>query len=332
MRSVFKRLAFALLGSPSVLKRRLDAIKGCDGAITILNLHRVAPNDGSGFRPLDPRIFDDLLSFVNERFSLLTFAALDGPSSKPKMVLSFDDGYKDFIEVAVPIMAKHSVRSNQNVIPGCIETGLPPLNVMAEDFVGKAPKELVRKLVVPGYRIQDDGKGAVSVKLSAFIKNRSIAEQRSLAEVLVPQFRGWHGFRSTPMMTLDEVRQVASFHEIGAHSFDHASMAFETMEYLADDLLACREYLFAKLHQSMDVYALPNGSFANDAQLNMIKDSGVRNTLIVGQNFSAGGYCHNRFNFDASSNNEARFKALGGVTRVPNSKLNRPFLNNRPAL
>jgi peptidoglycan/xylan/chitin deacetylase (PgdA/CDA1 family) len=100
---------------------------------TILNLHRVGNNAGSAYRPLDPTLFDELLTFAKHEFAVVTIAELREKSRKPKLVLSFDDGYRDFATTAVPILRKHGLRANQNIIPRCVETGLPPLNVMAKD-------------------------------------------------------------------------------------------------------------------------------------------------------------------------------------------------------
>ena len=88
-------------------------------------------------------MFDELLSFVNRHFAVVTLSQLRAPTAKPKLILSFDDGYRDFLLHAVPILKRHGLHVNQNVIPRCIESGLPPLNVIAADFVGKAPVELL---------------------------------------------------------------------------------------------------------------------------------------------------------------------------------------------
>ncbi|MGQ0559090.1 MAG: hypothetical protein ACT4OE_05820 [Sphingosinicella sp.] len=51
-------------------------------------------------------------------------------------------------------VAKNKVRVNHNVMTACIESGLPPLNVLAQDFVGKAPAELVDRLEIPRFSME----------------------------------------------------------------------------------------------------------------------------------------------------------------------------------
>ena len=303
-----KAVSFRVLGNPLMLRRRLDRVRSA-GVTTILNLHRVASEDGSSYPPLAPALFEELLGFVTREFSVVSFAELGEHSSRLKLVLSFDDGYRDFVTHAVPAMKRHGVRANQNIIPKCVETGLPPLNVLAQDFVGKAPRELVVGLNVPSYSgPRDRGFGA---HLSHFLKMRPQAEQERLADVLVPQFFAWDGFNPTPMMNADEVRNVAADHEIGAHSFVHASMEFETDDYLQADVKRCADWFGEKLSLPMRIYAFPNGS-CRQGQADKVLGQGVDHVLLVGEAFDRDPHVHRRFTFHATSRPEVRFRAAGG--------------------
>lgn len=270
--------------------------------------------DGSLYVPLHPRRFVELLKFLQSRFHLTTFEDDSGGSRKPSAILSFDDGYKDFVDVAAPILRSHRIRCNHNVIPDCIETQRPPLNVLAQDFLGKAPEDLVRRLYVPGFSLGRDSDAGL--RLSMFIKNKSQVEQRRIAEVLLPQFYTWDGFRPTPMMTLPEVLQVGREHELGAHSYSHASMEFETDAYLAEDVARCQEYFLHKLERSATIYAFPNGS-CRRGQPELVRRLGIRHILLVGEDFDRKGDCHPRFTFHARSSAEVRFRATGSMKAIP---------------
>lgn len=307
LRETAKAVVFVALTNGPWLRRRLDAVRRA-GVTTILNLHRVAEDDGSDYRPLKPSLFDELLTFAKREFAVVTINQLGDTASKPKLVLSFDDGYRDFVTTTVPILEKHRLRANQNIIPRCVETGLPPLNVVAQDFVGRAPKELVARLEVEGFSAPLDYH--YGHRLSYFLKMRPQAEQDRIAADLIPQFHRWESFRPTPMMTLEEVRGLNG-HELGAHSFAHSSMEFETDEFLDSDVERCARFFEKELDRPMTIYAFPNGS-CRAGQAERVLGKGVDHVLLVGEQFDRGSRIHNRFTFDGRSAFEMRYKALGG--------------------
>jgi peptidoglycan/xylan/chitin deacetylase (PgdA/CDA1 family) len=319
MNRTVKRLALIYLANPWRLRRRIERLRAMD-AITILALHRVAPDDRSSYPPLDPKLFDNLLSYCRRHFDIVTFGdlAASGTGAKPQLILSFDDGYKDFIDYAVPILAKHRIKVNQNIIPACVEQGRPPLNVVAQDFIGMAPPSLLAELDVPGFgRLSiAESRERTGQAVSAFIKNKPMKEQNALAEALRPQFERMDSFRPTPMMSRSEIKQIADAHELGAHSFEHATMGTETDQYVAEDARRCREYFAEVLKRPTGIYAFPNGSYRPQHPA-MVRRAGFDTILLVDEDFSsAERQDHSRFNIYGTSDAELRFRAAGGVRRL----------------
>ena len=318
MNRLAKQLALTFLASPWRLRRRLEQLRGAD-AVTILSLHRVAPDDRSSYPPMDPHLFDRLLSFCKKHFEIVLFGELAAKrkSGKPLLILSFDDGYKDFIDYAVPILEKHGLRANQNIIPACVEQGGPPLNVVAQDFIGKAPASLLAEVNVPGFgRIAGENREKIGQSVSAFIKNKPMREQHALAEALLPQFERLDGFRPTPMMSRSEIGQVAGTHELGAHSFEHATMGVEDDDYVAEDARRCRDYFADVLRTPTAIYAFPNGSYRAEHPA-LVRDAGFETILLVNGDFSSASRReHPRFNIFGTSDRELRFRATGGRRKI----------------
>lgn len=283
MKSLLKTLAVRALTAEPVLRMQVERITR-SGDLTVLNLHRVDDDQTSAYQAIPPGAFDELVGWLKERFRIVTFAELEAEpeASKPPLVLSFDDGYRDFINVVAPILHKHGVRANQNVIPHCAETGCPPMNVMLQDFIGAAPATLLREVRFPGLpqgADPDDRIRSGLVASSAF-KNRPIAEQKKLFGPLLEQFHRFDGFRPTPMMTPHEIRTVAAEHEIGAHSFEHATLSFEESSYVEEDLIKCSKYFTTILHGETEIFAFPNGRI-NRTYLSLYFNKGYRKLLGV---------------------------------------------------
>src|SRR5271154_6101343 len=84
---------------------------------TILNLHSVGMNSNPYWDPLNPQVFEGLLEYLSCNFEVCLFGEEQaGDGATPQAILSFDDGYYDFVEIAMPLLAKYKMRANMNVI------------------------------------------------------------------------------------------------------------------------------------------------------------------------------------------------------------------------
>ena len=314
MRSLLKSLSFRVLGSAPAMRWKLDRLAR-GRQLTILNFHRVAPDDRSSYPPLAPALFDDVIGFCRRNFDILTFGELDGyrPGKKPPLIVSFDDGYQDFLTHAAPILKRHGVRCNHNIIPACVDSGSPPFNVALQDYVGRAPAELLARLEVPGFGpiSADEPRVGLGGRLSSFVKNQPMAAQKTIADAVVPQMAEMPGFASTPMMSRADIQAIADDHELGAHSYEHATMALESGDYVAQDATACQVWFTTVLGRPTDIYALPNGS-GTARQIEIVRAGGFRHILLVEEDYSSVASTeHRRFTMDGHSKAEVRFRATG---------------------
>ena len=295
--------------------RLLEKIRRED-LLVVLNLHQVSPQQNPFWSPLHPQIFEDLLVFLKEIFEVVLFRDLQSAGSKkPKAILSFDDGYYNFIEYAAPLLEKHELRANMNVIPSCVESGEPMWNIKLYDFLNSAPKSLIDEINLPGfdYRLKDEsyaGKVQYGLKISRFLKNRPRREREEFWGEIESAMRKAE-FRLTRMMNAEEIRQIAGIHEIGVHSFSHESMEFEENGFFEDDLQKCLKYFDEKLALPLDIYAFPNGSFRPE-QIEILRGYGIKYKLLVGEDYAkAGTDVFPRLTIYGSAKLENRFQALG---------------------
>jgi peptidoglycan/xylan/chitin deacetylase (PgdA/CDA1 family) len=229
----------------------------------------------------------------------------------PLVILSFDDGYRDFIEYAMPILDRFDLRVNQNVIPSCVVTGRPPWTVELADALTSAPPELGRRIV----RLAWTMLGTPPTRhyrhtLIARLKSLPRTDRERFWQELQPLILSIDGAR-TRMMDLANVREAAAHHELGVHSFSHESMEFESNEYFLDDLRRCRTFFERELQSPMRIYAFPNGSY-RDEQVRLLNQEGLEHVLLVGERASIpGNSVHHRFTFGGSSRSEVRLRAMG---------------------
>jgi peptidoglycan/xylan/chitin deacetylase (PgdA/CDA1 family) len=307
--TVIKQMYFLAASQSLLLKRRLDYLQA-SGATIVLNLHRVAPPDMSTYRPLEPKFFDELISFCCKHFRITNFSNLDTAYNKAQLILSFDDGYLDFYDNVLPIIGRKKLPVNQNVIPGCVESGLPPLNVVAQDFLGQAPSDILARTDVPGFGMKLTP--AAGQALSNFIKFMTAEDRQALSPYLLKQFFSWEKFKPTPMMAVSHLQEIKDVVELGAHSYHHDSLGVESDNFAENDACQCKVWFQRSLALDPLIYAFPNGSY-NETQVNRIRQQGFTQLLRVSEALNSRSQINtgvfNRLTFDASSSAEVRFRA-----------------------
>ena len=216
--------------------------------LVILNLHRISPANNPFWSPLHPQLFEELLSFLQKKFEVCLFREIEEreKSSKPLAILSFDDGYRDFIEYAVPLLDKYKLKANINIIPRCVDSQKPLWNIQLYDFLNVAPRNLVNDIKLPDFsvKLKDDSQEAklrFGLQISRYLKNRPREERDRLWQFIQP-YLDKLDFPKTAMMSVDDIREISKIHEVGGHSFSHESMKFESDEFFRQDLINCKNF------------------------------------------------------------------------------------------
>ena len=316
-----KRFAFQTLGSSPRVLHRIDQVLAAD-LVTILNFHRVAENDGSGYPPLEPLLFSKILDFIQENYTVITFSDLKDcarkkRNEKPLVILSFDDGYKDFVTNTVPELKLRGLKCNQNIIPACIENQFPPLNVAVQDYIGKTSFKEYSKLRIGRFEWNSSNTPEKeSLRASAYLKNLRHDQQLHILDQLLDEHGDEIRLLATPMMDTNDLKSILDICEIGCHSFSHSNMGEESNEYFRTDIRECKSWFWNTVGFEPNIYAFPNGSYRQE-QLAIAHDEGFETVLLVGDNFSqAQNSVHFRFGMSPRSISEARFQIAGKFTKV----------------
>ena len=255
------------------------------GKAVVLNLHRVSPVPSPYWPPMEPHVFEALLSYLDKHFEVRSLEHLDEKQgSRPIAVLSFDDGYYDFIKYALPLLKKYKMRANMNVIPKCAETGDPIWNVRLYDFLANAPFSLAKTVELPGLeeRLQDESSSSklrFGIAISKFLKDRPRGERQTLFHQ-IENLMNTCEFLKTRMMSTAEIASIAQDTELGAHSYSHESMAHEPQEFFENDVAECSLYFAKQLGLPLQIYAFPNGSYRPE-QIDFLRQSNVKKVLLV---------------------------------------------------
>jgi peptidoglycan/xylan/chitin deacetylase (PgdA/CDA1 family) len=286
-------------------------------SLAILNLHRVSPNRNAFYGPLHPDVLDEVIRRLKELLPIYSLRDLATTSPKEGgVVLSFDDGYEDFFEHAVPVLAAHNIRANQNIIPETILTQRSVRDIELADYLDAASLQQFRALRLPGFdkQLENDDwttKARFGAELSHFLKMRPKAERDDLWHIIERWTLSLGTVPLTKPMTLEQLKVIADQHDIGAHSFSHESMGYQSDDYFAADFERCSSFFATHLGKRIEIYAFPNGSYRK-TQIALLLEKSVRWILLVENKFaSSRGPVLPRINFSPRGRLDAALYATG---------------------
>ncbi len=265
---------------PRWLLRAADRRPG----LSILLFHRVLA-ERDLFRPgdLTASEFDGILGVLARSFAVLPLEEAVERLEKnalPRGALSitFDDGYRDNLDVAAPILAAHGVPATVFVSTGFLDGGW-----MFNDRVSEACKATrCTSASFPSLRAEPLDLATVEAKVAAahaILDNAKYLEfDARLAAVADLEDRLDARPGRGPMLDEEGVRRLrASGVSIGAHTVDHPSRANLDDSAARAQIHQSRERLIDILREPVTQFAYPNGQPGRDyggTHVAMVKEAG----------------------------------------------------------
>jgi peptidoglycan/xylan/chitin deacetylase (PgdA/CDA1 family) len=247
------------------------ATAGMDAAfgprLSILIFHRVLPQADPIFpAELDAPRFDRLMALIARTFRVMPLGAAvaglaRGVLPQRAMCITFDDGYADNHDIALPILRKHGLTACFFVATGFLDGGR-----MFNDTV----IECVRRSTLSSVDLSEFGLGRIPLsrasdradtiaKLLPVVKFRSLDERRPLLDRLQQLLRPTN-LPDDLMLTRPQVQQLrAAGMEIGAHTVMHPILCKLADAAAEQELADSQSTLAALLDEPIRLLAYPNG-------------------------------------------------------------------------
>jgi peptidoglycan/xylan/chitin deacetylase (PgdA/CDA1 family) len=208
------------------------------------------------------------------------------PFHEPVAAITFDDGYRDVYELALPILERK---------------GIPAAMFVVTDLVGRPSWQIHDKLyhlVAKAFRCWDDprskmfgllhelGLPAHDLTRRSSIGNPMLAVSTLLPELPQADIRRLmlglemsvgNGFHNVPLTVtwemVENMRRRGFI--IGSHTATHVSLPVETSRRIDEELIGSKTVLETQLGERIDHFAYPGGHFNSDV-VDAVQKAGYR--------------------------------------------------------
>jgi peptidoglycan/xylan/chitin deacetylase (PgdA/CDA1 family) len=285
LRSVLHRCAGTAAFDAAV--RVADRVlPGRRGLLTVLTYHRVDEPDRHpelfpGLVSATPDEFDAQLGLVAAQSNVVSLAELievrEGRADLPPraVLLTFDDAYADFADVAWPLLRRHGLPATLFV-----PTAYPdaPARAFWWDRLHEALQRATAPAVVtPVGRLPLEGgtdRAAAYRALRTFLKSRPHEEAMGVVDGLVEELQAPPG--RSPVLGWDRLRALAADGvALAPHSRTHPLLTRVGRDRLVDEVQGSLADLHREVGPTPPVFAYPGGGI-DDAVAGSLADAGYR--------------------------------------------------------
>jgi len=260
MRSfIFKVLYF--IGIPRVLRF------GKKNKLTILSIHRVSEEEDYFFSPIKPANFEKLLVYLQKNYTIITFKDLlevKRKWKKPPVILSFDDGYSDFYEKALPILKKYNLPSNHNVVNECVNQNMIIWTQRLNNIFNHCKNNNVDLEFIldhQNFRNLNFGENWMKFYLHTF-KYLLLLPKNERLNLIELKENELFIKPTGKMMNWEQVKECSINNvEIGCHTYSHdvLSTIIENRDVLFEEIRKSKTEIEEKINKKVNIIALPNG-------------------------------------------------------------------------
>ena len=258
--------------------------------LSILIFHRVhAQIDPLFPHEPDAARFDAMMCYVAATFRVLTLGEAvsrleQGTLPARSLVITFDDGYADNADVALPILQKHGLRATFFISTGFLDGGrmwndsvieclrASPLDAIDLEYPGLGPCPM---------RTVDDRRNTID-RLLPHIKYLTLSGR----EEAIARLQALCRVNALPDELMMTSEQVQGLHragmEIGAHTVNHPILTSLTPQEAESEIRAGRMQLQEIIAAPVDVFAYPNGKPDQDyadCHVEMVRKQGFRGAV-----------------------------------------------------
>ena len=248
--------------------------KGAMAKLQVLIFHRVRAIPDPLFPgEIDAQQFDRLCTWVKHWFNVLPLDQAvaqmhSGALPARALAISFDDGYADNHEIALPILQRHGLKATFFIATAFMNGGRMWNDSVIEAIrLCKAPVLDLTKTVAASLGVMAieglPAKQAAIGRLIGAIKYLTPQERMDWVNAVV-QAAG----TQLPSDLMMDTQQIVALQnagmQIGAHTANHPILARLTRSKARQEIAASKQALEAMLGRRIDLFAYPNGKPGTD--------------------------------------------------------------------
>lgn len=220
------------------------------------------------FHTVNPKYFEKQMKYLIKNYNVVPLSQVFSKNKK-KVVLTFDDGYKNNLKYAYPVLKKYNI---------------PATLFITKKFIDKNTFSWWDRLEYSGKR-EDLG----------YLKHEQPDEIEKEVFELTGSKEADHKPSKYDFMSWKDIKKIKDVFEIGNHTLTHPILTNISLKEAKKEILESKKKIEKKLGKKITSFAYPNGNY-NENLMKIVEKSGCKYavTYSKGKNTLMKRFCLHR--------------------------------------
>lgn len=273
-----RNIFFKILYRIGILKTLLLSNRN-KGKFPVLVFHKIIPEYDEIWPGVHPLLFEEIILLLKKHYIILPLdKLLTGTKEELKNAcfITFDDGYRDYLDYAYPILSRHNVPSAIFVLPyqisnkGHIWTSAVTFFIKHYSFA-----EINSYFTRLGLKINTKDPYnyfGLNLEITRQLCKMKSHDRLKIVNELRAKFVADNRIIENELLSFNELRSIdPNLTYIGSHSLTHPSFQVETDEgFIHYEMRLSKEIIESELKTKSDAFAFPFANW-NTSSLNCAK-------------------------------------------------------------
>jgi peptidoglycan/xylan/chitin deacetylase (PgdA/CDA1 family) len=237
----------------------------------VVCFHRVSDEDSSSYPPMKVDLFGQIIHYFSKQFDVVDLKDIKHQKGYRKIAITFDDGYMDFKDNALPILASYKIPVTQNLITSCLDEGIAHWTQQLTSIADFVEFESYKKVLRTEFgfsSINSENREKFSLDFFHFLKSKEIEQIHKIINHLLILF-GLTNDVFVKMLKWKDIKEINNQNNSvkwGCHTQTHSNLGEErNVQILKNEIMDSKTLLENNLGHSIDRFAFPNGHSSLEA-------------------------------------------------------------------
>jgi peptidoglycan/xylan/chitin deacetylase (PgdA/CDA1 family) len=270
----------------------LRNIKERENRTTVLCLHRISDEYDYFWDPIKPGDFEQLIKYILKYYDVISVEDISRkPGKRPRLILSFDDGYYDFYTNVLPVLKHYSLPANHNIVTDIVNGKQDVIWTEKLNFLFNYFRQntIAGSLKIGMVEFQPNEHAMLDSHYIAVLKELFKLEQHARLGLL-NELLNRYSLQIVPkkMMGWAEIIECADHGvNIGSHTKTHPVLSsIKNEAELYTEIVDSKLEIEKNLKRKISAFAPPNG-LSDPATLKQAAGAGYQYILGIGSHSSA---------------------------------------------